>query len=196
MTELAVADLCDHAISSSGGEWEHGEEADWKARDWPGVLPITHWLHREKATPVTQARVFVRVDADSALPSALSGVMEAIERSREITELRDDWDGEGSAGYSVETWKRATDYLRWTALSCWEQFRVAIPPPWIIPGPEGSIDLHWQAETYELLVNVPGAPEKATFYGDHRNGMFIEGRFTPEAKEIGRLALVAWLVDD
>ncbi|MFP3940124.1 MAG: hypothetical protein ACLF0P_07450 [Thermoanaerobaculia bacterium] len=122
--------------------------------------------------------------------------MDAIDRSRQITELRDDWDGEGSAGYSVETWQRATDYLRRIALSCWEEFRVAIPPPWITPGPEGSIDLHWQAETYELLVNIPGAPEEATFYGDHQNGMFIEGRFMPEGKGIGRLALVTWLVDD
>ena len=163
------------------------------------VLPSRHWLKPE--LPRSFDRSLSEVTSEfselSQLPKELEAVARAIDKSRSIIELQTNWDGEGSPGYSAQTWSRATNYLARTALACWREFRVVIPPPWITPGPEGSIDLHWQTDEYELLVNLPASSsEDAAFYGDHKEGLYIEGKFDPETNGIGRMALVAWLIND
>src|SRR6266516_1433751 len=42
---------------------------------------------------------------------ALKPLEEAIEQSRRLLSLKDDWDGEGALGYNKVTWVRATDFL-------------------------------------------------------------------------------------
>jgi hypothetical protein len=40
-----------------------------------------------------------------------SSIKELIQSSKWILDLKDDWDNEGSEGYSVETWERAIELL-------------------------------------------------------------------------------------
>ena len=41
--------------------------------------------------------------------------------------------------------------------------------PEILPGPGGSIDLHWKTDARELLINVPADPQDTiSYYGDDR----------------------------
>jgi hypothetical protein len=130
-------------------------------------------------------------------PSELRQLEQEIQRSRRILSLEDDWDGEGSKGYSEQAWSRATGYLRRQARACWLRHGVVIPTPTIGPGPEGSIDIHWQTEFYELLVNIPADPAiPASFYGDDYGTLSIKGTFDPSAEPSGHLALVSWLVRD
>lgn len=130
-------------------------------------------------------------------PDALRQLKTAIERSRVILTLGDDWDDEGSPGYKEATWKRATDYLKRQALVCWRMHDIAIPAPRISPGPNGSIDMHWETASYELLANVPEDPSTpASFYGDDFGALRISGTFDPDANPAGHLALVSWLIKD
>lgn len=111
--------------------------------------------------------------------------------SRQLLDLEDNWDGEGASGYLKETLTRATDFLikQWRRL--WESERRNLPPPRIGPGPDGSIDLHWKGDGYELLVNIPrdgGTP--ASFYGDDHGSLYIEGTLDTSTYNQG---LLTWL---
>ena len=122
-----------------------------------------------------------------------AALAEGILASRWILDLQDNHDGEGSPGYKEETWQRAVDFVRNNAIWLWQRFGIHVELPEILPGPEGSIDLHWKSVRYDLLVNMPAtASARATFYGDDRRGTFIKGAFDSSACNQG---LLLWLAD-
>ena len=141
------------------------------------------------AVPDSQRRA--RHDGSEPLPSELKHIAEAVDASRTMLELEDDWDREGSRGYAEATWKRATQFVSKHARWAWEKCGVRIDAPRIRPGPEGSIDLHWKTENYELLLNVPSnGEEPASFYGDDYGKFTIKGTLDPSAYNRG---LLMWL---
>jgi len=73
---------------------------------------------------------------------------EAVKKSEYILEIEDNWDGEGSPGYSESTWKKAINFIYLYAEEIWNKLNINISPPDILPGPEGSIDLHWKEDNY------------------------------------------------
>lgn len=94
---------------------------------------------------------------------------QTIQSSRRILELKDDWDEEGSPGYSEETWRRAVEFLIVSRRRYWKETKKSILVPKISPGPYGSIDLHWKTPDRELLINIPKSLEEpASYYGDDR----------------------------
>jgi hypothetical protein len=114
-------------------------------------------------TIVERTKVFPRL----FLPAEINSLREAIEKSRYILELRDNWDDAGSIGYSESTWNRAQSFLMRNALKLWRAHKMRFDAPRILPGPEGSIDLHWKTADRELLINVPArARESIAYYGD------------------------------
>lgn len=121
----------------------------------------------------------------------LRRIEDAIESSREILELKDDWDGEGGQGYLKETWQRAASFVRNYARRLWSEHEVLIPAPKILPGPNGSIDVHWEEKDFELLVNISAdREEKAEFYGDDYGSIYIKGKLNPSTFNRG---LIEWL---
>jgi hypothetical protein len=102
-----------------------------------------------------------------------------------------DWDGEGGQGYDEETWNRAAAFVRNYARRLWPGHGVPVPAPEILPGPAGSIDLHWEEKDFELLVNIPAnSQERAEFYGDDYGSIFIKGAINPAVFNKG---LIEWL---
>lgn len=89
----------------------------------------------------------------------------AIDSSRRILELKDDWDEEGSPGYLQETWDKATRFIR-ESVSSFHTVAHGLPAPRILPGPDGTIDIHWKTAERELLINIPVEDEPAEYYGD------------------------------
>ncbi len=114
----------------------------------------------------------------------------ALTESRSILELRDNWDEEGSPRFSEHTWKRAVEFL----LAEWsEYFREQGCPmiaPDILPS-KGSIDLQWDTDEFELLVNIPADPRKrASTYGESHGQHKIEDNLDPSKPSRG---LVRWM---
>jgi hypothetical protein len=137
----------------------------------------------------TESHKLVRYTRVTSEP--LADLLSAIENSRSMLDLPDDWDDEGSPRIMEETWRRATDYLRRHAHLLYELSGSHITIPRILPGPEGSVDLHWKTGRRELLVNVPpGADQPATFYGDAFGTNSIKGKLNTEADDLG---LFTWL---
>jgi len=106
--------------------------------------------------------------------------------------LQQDWDGEGSPGYSEETCERMSNFLlnhsKQLAAAC----GIEAPIPKILPGPNGSIDLLWKSDDYELLLNIPADLQSpASFYGDDQGNLCIKGKLDPDKINQG---ILQWLM--
>lgn len=129
-----------------------------------------------------------------ALSPHLGHVANAIESSRAMLELPDDWDGQGSPAYDEATWQRAADFLTTNAHCLLDEYGIAVEALKVRKGPLGSIDLHWRTPAPELLVNVPvAADEPIDFYGDDRHG----GHHVKGALDLAEVNhwLLMWLVE-
>ena len=96
---------------------------------------------------------------------------EEIKHSRRILDFKENWDGEGSPAYREETWARAVEFTKKLV----DLLLIDVPPiedspemlvPEILPGPNGSIDLDWENERFDLLINISVEGNLADFYGD------------------------------
>jgi hypothetical protein len=104
----------------------------------------------------------------------------------------DDWDEQGSPGYSESTWARGVDFIWSNVRGVWKDRGVSIDAPRILPGPDGSIDIHWKTDAYELLVNMPAvASQPATYYGDRRGQNMIKGTIDTSQQQIWLLVWMA-----
>jgi len=107
-------------------------------------------------------------------------ITKAIEDSRKILELQDNWDDEGAKAYKKETWDRAVEVVRRSCEEMWENFVTTMPAPRILAGPDGTIDLHWKTAKFELLVNIPEDPtDPITYYGDDYGMNTAKGTIDP-----------------
>jgi len=120
------------------------------------------------------------------VPAQASPLGEAIERSRSRI-LNAPLDAD-DVPYSEDTWIRAMTFLRRDLVAALRSASVVTDIPRILPGPEGSIDLHWVRPGYRLLVNIPPAIDLATFQY-RRDNLAIRGEFDPERDSI--LPLIA-----
>lgn len=122
----------------------------------------------------------------------LEHIVEAIAVSKSTLELKNDWDGEESSGYSQTTWDRMQKFLIDHARAMWNQIGISIPAPQILPGPDGSIDMLWKTDDYELLVNIPSDPMSfVSFYGDDRDRSTVRGTIDPARTNQG---ILSWLM--
>ena len=92
----------------------------------------------------------------------------AIEESRGILDLHDDWDGDGSPGYDEPTWRQAVTILRRLSREARH-----LPVPSIAPAEAGSVDLYWGKPGHNLLLNVPEDTDApVAYYGTSGRGKF------------------------
>ncbi len=127
-------------------------------------------------------------DSDPHSADALAHIRDEIEASREILTLREDPEDPSSAAYTEQVWTRAVQFLAKNAKWLWDACGKRMDAPAIVPGPNGSIDIHWDYPSYELLINIPvDAQTMAGFYGDDRGSVSIKGKFDPRTFNHGFL---------
>jgi hypothetical protein len=122
--------------------------------------------------------------------SPLADLLAEIDRSREILSWQDDWDDEGSPHFEEATWKRATEFLERHARLLLKKHGLLMPTPRILPGPNGSIDLHWETGRRELLMNIRPDSKLAGFYGEASGTSSLKGKADLDASDLG---LFTWL---
>ncbi len=169
----------------SPAEWnaESGID-DWRSKWEPQDL-------RPSSFHIVGSDVFVSKIEQAADP--LSTINAAIDESRKLMDLPDNWDDEGSPPYSERTWRRATEFLRNHALWLWERHETVLEVPQILPGPNGGIDLYWKNENAELLLNIPADPaQPLTCYGDSKSGFKVSGPLSDSDYQRG---LWSWIRD-
>jgi hypothetical protein len=105
----------------------------------------------------------------------------AIESSTWILSLPRNFDGEGSPAPAASTFSHAATLLRSLTFEGRRLGRPEFPLPRITPGPSGSIDLFWETESFELLVNVPADPfAPISFDGDNFGSVTLTGSIAPD----------------
>ena len=113
-----------------------------------------------------------------------------IEASRYILQLANDFDEDDFQGYSEDTWKEATNFLRRLVVHAASSNFFTLIMPALSGASQGSIDLFWEMEDRTLLLNFPsGASSKATFYGQ-KPGFELSGRIEKD-KPVPEL--IIWL---
>jgi hypothetical protein len=76
------------------------------------------------------------------------------------------WDGENAQKFGVDIFKRILNFLELLMIGLWKQGQ-SLPFPQILPCPEGSIDVNWETEALELLVNFTFKERDVlTLYGE------------------------------
>jgi len=153
-----------------------------------GLMAVIKSLR--KLMPIRQKFVNIEISPECqiVLPTQLKKIGEEIRASKQILSLKENWDGEGSPGYKESTWIRTVEFLANYALRIWREFELIIDTPIISQGPEGSIDIYWKTNDYDLLVNISENPESpATFYGENKGKNHIKGSFDPSDYNQGLL---------
>lgn len=145
--------------------------------DWVDTERFDEHLHLLAKKPKT-IKIDLTKTSSIDLPIIFQELANQIEVSKSLVKLPDNWDDEGSIGYKEETFLRAVGFLTKYALWIWNEKRILIDIPKILPAQKGSIDLFWKKRNYDLLINIPAQPNSvATFYGDDRKATKIEGEF-------------------
>ena len=167
------SDSCAH--KNRHGFWRDHVYPTWshpRKTVWMPTSKESYYDHlRSKAQKRSRCRVTTTVEQIKiprwSLPPDINSLRDAIDKSRYILELKDDWDDAEGVGYSEPTWNRAQSFLMRNALKLWRSHKICFDAPRILPGPEGSIDLHWKTADRELLINVPArSQESIAYYGD------------------------------
>jgi hypothetical protein len=118
-------------------------------------------------------------------------IRQAIEASRRLLELVDDWDEEGAPAYAETTWERATSFLSRLADDAKRSVQATVGIPLISPAGGGSIDLYWESPTRTLLINIPAEEaEPASYFGRAGQVDTISGLVSTD---YARRFLIAWL---
>lgn len=120
-------------------------------------------------------------------------VFAAVTRSRGILDLHDDWDGEGSRGYTDGTLEFAVEMLESIVEGVPSLLIPRIETVELLPGPDGSVDLELVLDDRRLLINVPHEADADTLFYGHG-----PDRQTPIKGAFGRATrprfLAEWLV--
>jgi hypothetical protein len=99
-------------------------------------------------------------------------IQRTISEAHELPSLKkDNWDDEGARGITRAVADSACELLRslWAKTS--EYGYRALFTPQVTALPDGSIDLHWRTDYFELLINIPAEAKKhPAFYGDDGSG--------------------------
>lgn len=111
-------------------------------------------------------------DTVFSIPGRLKELGDAIEKAKYMLGYKDNWDGEGSAGYKENTFLKTIKFL----IELAKDVPAIFPTPNIYHGPNGSIDIYWKEENMNLLINVLENNDTATFYGEI-DDYYREGNF-------------------
>jgi hypothetical protein len=180
-----------HKAKPSDEAWR--EDCEISLDDWQGRVGGEEYdrVCVARDEPTFTLRQGAAGEPWESLPNVLKGIGDAILQSRAMLDLQDNWDEDGAARIGEETWRRAATFLVRQARWAWDSYQRVIDTPDITPGPDGSIDLHWDRPSYEMLINIPVGPKtKAGFYGDDRGGTLVKGTLDPTQVSKG---LLDWL---
>lgn len=110
------------------------------------------------------------------------------------------WDDDGNAQYQQATMDRAHDFLLSLMRKARYDLHRNVPLPVINPAGAGSVDIFWDLEGRQLLVNISAdSSEPISFYGEDGYGTVVSGvsRLSSESDEVAELRrlehLVTWL---
>lgn len=126
-------------------------------------------------------------ESEEECPETDTALSEALKSAQKLVTEDLDEDEPSILGSALE---RAETFLRAQSHQMKKAFGYFAPTPRISPGPNGSVDLHWELASGEMLVNVPAGQAPATYYGESGSTNRTKGSFDPISWHLG---IYTWL---
>jgi len=109
----------------------------------------------------------------------------AIEDSKYMLNMQDNYDDEGEISVSLNTWEITVGKLREIYAIVKNGYGMDLIAPKIYHGNNGSIDIFWETRKYKLLANFPTHDEtiipdeepRVSFFGQTQEDENIKGSF-------------------
>lgn len=144
--------------------------------NWQKLTKST-WKKKEIEVDPQYNMLFINDDISLKIPTTNKELESVLIKGKYILDLKDNWDEEGSVGYTIESWKSAAKFIinfnRWIK----GIFAGSLHLPKMHHGPKGTIDVVWHEDNFRLFVNIDYANNKGTFYSDSPNTQVAEGEF-------------------
>lgn len=103
----------------------------------------------------------VKADKERRLEQLLN------KRKEHILNLKENWDDDGAEMFTIATFQRVSGLLKRFYQDLWNNM-VDAPFPLISPVPDGSIDINWETDKFELLINIPSMENNlVNIYGEN-----------------------------
>lgn len=113
------------------------------------------------------------------------------ERIKEILNLNMNWDGYDSKGYKKHTITNTILFLSKLYDKFQLKYKTYLPRPYLFPGDEGSLNIEWKNDNFDLLITIPEEiTELAGLYGI--NSMKNEVKYNFKIFKIKK-ELLSWL---
>jgi hypothetical protein len=133
---------------------------------------------RAKNTGSTQALWHESIYLGS-LNNSFSSLIKEIDDSKYILSQKLDWEMENSPLYSLDSWLRGVKFVIKYANHVFFKEKKRILTPKIYHGPENSIDIYWDYNHLNMLLNIPIQGE-GSFSLDDSEYNKINGFFNPD----------------
>ncbi|HEC37387.1 hypothetical protein LCGC14_0594750 [marine sediment metagenome] len=137
------------------------------------ISPKANWIEPKKSfnwvsvTPALRnlktSHTFGKLDKRGELNTTLE------KYKNYILNLSSNWDGYGAQPINEETLKRAYSLIE-NILQYFRDKMIEISIPLVQPVPDGSIDINWENDSFELLINISSETDKqVNLYGEKIN---------------------------
>ena len=77
------------------------------------------------------------------------------DKIREIANLNENWDGYGSKSFKNHTIQNTIFFLAKLIDNFEDQYEKELPKPMLFPGDNGSMNMEWGGEGFDLLITIP-----------------------------------------
>ncbi len=96
-----------------------------------------------------------------------------------LAPLIGNWDGEQAKPIKNETLERVESFLKLLAQRFYKRYKKRLPPPNIVPGTNGEIEVLWKLASFQLSVDIPeDQTAPVVYYADNYKGNRLKGTVT------------------
>lgn len=167
----------------------YGEE------DWSGTVPPIHFAEKSSTSALMERiprkfEVFLPKEIELGYKQfnkntlsqsfaenqkSLLELGERLIRANEMLNLPENFDDEGSPCYGHKTLLNVADFLTKLWQVMLDNNLKEIPVPDILPGPNGTIDILWETDKFDLLINISNGEKPDIDYYGRMSEYEIEG---------------------
>ncbi len=118
---------------------------------------------------------FIIANTKFNIKKELSFLKSSIIESLYILELKDDWDSEGSVGYSKSTWRYSISFLLYLYEKILNDYKITLNAPLIFHGIDGGIDFLLEKDSRnKFLMRLNKECNEFSYYYEY-NGIEMKG---------------------
>lgn len=146
---------------------------------WEKPIEKSVWITNHNTSKKLDYKfIALNQDENIKLPISLIQQLELpILESLYIIGLNDNWDGENSKAYTIESLKAGLNFVIEFYVWLSKIYSGIFYSPKIYHGPNGSIDLVWRERDFRLFINIDFLNNTGSYYCDKSSGQSTEGIF-------------------